>query len=71
MNVNIRVAVEDNTVDERTAAVFLQRVHSRQVLLCHVSDTAENDGVGHLIPDRPRAMTREDRPVKSQSGEAS
>jgi hypothetical protein len=71
MNVNIRVAVEDNTVDERTAAVFLHRFILDKFSFVTSVTPLENDGVGHLIPDRPRAMTREDRPVQSQSGEAS
>jgi hypothetical protein len=69
MNVNIRVAVEDNTVDERTATVFLQEFILDKFSYVTSVTPMKGDRKGHLVPDRPRELNREDRPV--QSGEAS
>lgn len=69
MNVNIRVAVGDNTVDEATAARFLQEFILDKFSFVTSVTPLRSGFAGHLVPDRSHSLTREDRPILAQSGE--
>jgi hypothetical protein len=69
MNVHIRVAVQDDTVDEATATRFLQEFILDKFSYVDAVTPMTQDRQGYLHPERRRTLDREDRPVKAQTGE--
>lgn len=69
--VYIRFRVQQHTVDPETTARFIQEFVMDKFSFIEACEPMRDDGFGRLIPDDSRCLSRTDRPVQTQDGEAS
>lgn len=68
MYVDLRIRVQDHTVDEATAIQFLQEFILGKFSFIEAVAPLKNDGFGTLLPDESSQLTRADRPIQNGEG---